>query len=127
MKKSIILSLVLIGSSNLLFASNKVYSTNLEYHYNYGNKKCLKTDFSAKREIMNMLNEGEAYKEDEFFTDAGDIIEITTSKNSYFSMMTSYGACRLFEDIVIKKMDAKKLDAKTYKDLKDPALKDKKK
>lgn len=118
--KKIFMSLALVGC---MFAGDTIVPPNEKYKintadmwwlYNHPKKKCEATTFKERTDFVNNIRSENALITEKYVNDAGVIYKINyENRGEEFTIgvMNTYGACRLFEDIVIKGLDVK---AKNY-------------
>lgn len=125
MKKNIfsILSLGLLSSQ--LFAIEPTLS-DLNYVWIPKEKKCEKTTIQEKSYILKEIERGNLILDKKFEKDNETILSFVgeSSDNTEYTIttMSSFGRCRFYEDLIIKKLP---VDSNNYINLVDPNLKKK--
>ena len=117
----------LVGLVGLNNASATDLSTyDLDYHWNFAEKKCAPTPFENKKIILFGVRNGEMIIDQMFENDPGKMKTIIFEYEGVekeLIMFNSFGMCRFYEDLVRKKMDVKAyqyVGLKTYNDKPKP-------
>lgn len=111
MKKLLITLMVVLG----LEAKNYELTYNdLNYIYNYSNKKCEKQDYESKTFYLNKFRTGQILVDNKADTLPGYITSTVgnfNGKEYYHDFASTYGACLLFQEFIIL---GKEVDPKDY-------------
>jgi hypothetical protein len=119
---------ILVGFSCMVFAQD-LSTRHLEYYWNFKTKSCSKTPFENKRIVLNDIRNGYMLLDQHFKNDAGEILVLLMEDNGkeYETLtFTTFGACRLYEDLIFKNMDVKAsqyVGLQSYSDKPKPAEK----
>ena len=100
-------------------ANNKLDFSDLNYVFDYGKNNCTTQEFKMKKFIFEEYRLGSWIVTNKIDALPGNIVNAVTElkgKEMNFVFASTYGACRLFEDVVIKKM---KVDPKNYVNMKE--------
>ena len=114
MKKILFVAIATVGLVSVANASERITINNMNYIYHNSEKKCKPTDYKIKKYLMTEITNDKAIVEPLYKTIAGDMLIAITyiDNNEYvFNTFTTYGICRLYEDITNGK---KNLDMKNY-------------
>ncbi len=118
MKKILIVCMLCFGLSASA-DNNKLDFNDLWYAFDYGNNKCKAQRFDIKKFIFNEYNNGTIIVTNKIDALPGNIVIAAAEfdgKEKTFTFASTYGACKLFEDAVIRKMD---VDPKNYVNMKE--------
>ena len=118
MKKILIVCMLCFGLS-VSADNNKLDFSNLNYVFDYSIDKCKAQEFKFKKFIFEEYNNGTIIVTNKIDALPGDIVIAAgefDGKEKTFTFASTYGACRLFEDVVMKKM---KVDPKNYVNMKE--------
>ena len=118
MKKILIVCMLCFGLSASA-DNNKLDFSDLNYVFDYSIDKCKAQDFKFKKFIFEEYNNGTIIVTNKIDALPGDIVIAAADfdgKEMTFTFASTYGACRLFEDVVMKKM---KVDPKNYVNMKE--------
>ena len=124
MKKRIFSTLALGLLSSQLFAVEPTLS-DLNYVWLPKEKKCGKTTIQEKSYILKEIERGNLILDKKFEKDNETILSFVgeNSGTEYtITTMSSFGRCRFYEDLIIKKLQ---VDSNNYINLVDPNLKKK--
>ena len=118
MKKILIVCMLCIGLSASA-DNNKLAFSDLNYAFDYGNNKCKALKFDIKKFFFEEYNKGNTIVTDSVKVLPGNIISAAAEFEGIertFIFTNTYGACRFFEDFIIKGKD---VDPKNYVDMKE--------
>ena len=118
MKKILIVCMLCIGLSASA-DNNRLAFSDLNYAFDYGNDKCKALNFDIKKFIFEEYNKGNIIVTDSVKVVPGNIVSAVTEYDGIektFMFTSTYGACRFFEDFVIKGKD---VDPKNYVNMKE--------
>lgn len=118
MKKILIVCMLCIGLSASA-DNNKLDFSDLNYVFDYGKDKCKAQEFKMKKFIFEEYNNGATIVTNKVKALPGNIVFSAAEfngKEMTFTFASTYGACKLFEDAVIRKMD---VDPKNYVNMKE--------
>ena len=120
----------IIALSTIAFAANTLEFNDLTYHYNFGAKKCEKTSFDFKKVIWGDFNKGFIILDKKYLNDTGTfsrlILEIDGVEKEII-LTSSFGGCRLYEDLIVKDMEVEAIqyvNVKSYADKPTPLKKE---
>ena len=100
-------------------ANNKLAFNDLNYVFDYGIDKCKVQEFKFKKFIFEEYNNGIIIVTNKIDALPGYIVIAAgefDGKEKTFTFASTYGACKLFEDVVIRK---KEVDPKNYVNMKE--------
>lgn len=124
MKK--IVMLLMLGLVGGLFA-NELTSRNMNYYWNFKQKKCVKTSFDLKKDILKSYQNGWMIIDEKFVNDAGTILVLLTELDGEeveTLVFSNFGVCRLYEDVIFKGLsearDYQYIGLETYSDKPGP-------
>ena len=118
MKKILIVCMLCFGLSASA-ANNNLTFSDLNYVFDYSIDRCKAQEFKFKKFIFEEYNNGTIIVTDKIDALPGYIVITAAEYNGMektFTFTSTYGACRLFEDFAIKKMD---VDPKNYVNMKE--------
>ena len=118
MKKILIVCMLCFGLSASA-DNNKLDFSDLNYVFDYSIDKCKAQEFKFKKFIFEEYNNGTIIVTDKLDVLPGYIVIAAgefDGKEKTFTFASTYGACKLFEDAVIRKMD---VDHKNYVNMKE--------
>ena len=99
--------------------NNRLDFSDLSYAFDYSKDKCTALNFEAKKYIFAEYNKGNFIVTNKINGVAGNIVititEVDGQERSLVSA-SSYGACRFFEDFIVRGKD---VDPKNYINLKE--------
>lgn len=104
---------------SLVKAEKTLSYLDLNYIFSQGSAKCEKQNVVTKKFIFNEYNQGDVIIINKISTVAGNVIRVVwlnEDKEMYLNVMSSYGACMLYDDVVIKNLD---VEVEDYIDLKE--------
>lgn len=105
-------------------ANDEVSVSDIAYFWNFADKKCSQSDFEFKRKVIYNIRNNFVIVDHVYTNDAGKMTRIIgqyEDKSEYeILLMSNYGECRFFEDLIINEKDVK---AGAYAGIKDPSLK----
>jgi hypothetical protein len=108
--------------SVIVLSANTLEVNDLGYHYNFGVKKCEKTTFDFKKAIWDNYHNGFAILDKKYKNATGTfsrlIFEIDGEEKELIAT-SSFGGCRLYEDVIVKDMDVEDIqyvDVNSYAD-----------
>lgn len=117
--KKLLLSLMTVSA---LFAGDYDINYNeVSYVYNFGNNKCESLKYDMKSYYLGLYRDGNLTVDKKYVNDAGTIttaVGLIKEKELEFVFTNTYGACRLYEDAIIKNME--NLVHADYAKLKEP-------
>lgn len=119
LKIGVISCMLALGCS--LQASNDVGVDDLNWYWNFAQKKCTAASFKNKGDVIKDIRNGYLIVNKDFTNSAGRILELVgeddRDKTEFNMIFTStYGECRFYEDLVVK--DMKNAEAKQYVNVK---------
>ena len=118
MKKILIVCMLCFGLSASA-DNNKLDFSDLSYTFDYGKNKCTAQEFKMKKFIFEEYNNGTIIVTNKIDALPGNIVIAAAEfdgKEKTFTFASTYGACKLFEDVVIRKKD---VDPKNYVNMKE--------
>lgn len=98
----------------------KINTPDLMYQYDYISKKCGPTTFEFRQTVVNAVRAENAIISEKFENRVGTTYYVNyefKGEEYRIALMDNYGECRLFEDIIVKHIDA---DPEKYRNLKEP-------
>ena len=127
MKKMLLalgLGLGLFGSVNLLADDDYVLKYDETYYtYDHGKSICKVKEFGERKYFINEYRAGNILVTEKWENTSGMIVEAVKEINGQtytFYTMTTYGACKAYEDLVILKKDINNFEK--YVNMVDPNL-----
>lgn len=117
--KKILIVCMLCFSLVASAANNKLVFNDLNYIFDYSINKCSAQDFKSKKFFFEEYNDGTIIVTEKTSALPGYIVATIgeySGKEKIFTFASTYGACRLFEDYMIKNMD---VNPKNYVNMKE--------
>lgn len=96
----------------------KINTADIPYRYNYTLKKCEAMDFQLRVQTVDMIRGKNSSVDEKFVNEAGTtwIVSFLLDGKEYeAALMSTFGECRFYEDVVIKKLDVKDTQYKNLK------------
>ena len=109
MKKVIKIGLI-IGLSTIL-SGNEVSLSKLDYMFDHKIQKCRKAEFKEKQTVKVLLEKGDGIVDKQVDTVAGiytPILIYVNGEEYFLDFFSTYGTCKMFHDVIIKKDKSKK-------------------
>lgn len=110
MKKSLIKIGLIVGLSSSLLG-NDLPLSKIEYMFDHKLQKCRKTDFKEKQTVKVLLEKGDGIIDKQIDTVAGiytPILIYVTGEEYFLDFFSTYGTCKMYHDVIIKKDKSKK-------------------
>ena len=122
MKKFLISIGLVVGLCLSSFAGEDISATDINYFWNFKDSKCDSTPFSLKKNLIYEVRDGTLILDKVYRNDAGKAIRLIGQNNDKSEyeiwLMSTYGECRYFDDLILKNKQVKDTD---YMYMKDPA------
>lgn len=100
-----------IGTIGAVAEDSDIKADDLNYYWNFKEKKCSKMLFADKAAVIKDYKNKYLIANRDYINDAGRFMEFLGEyeDQSEFTMviMSTYGECRFYEDLVIKNLDVK--------------------
>lgn len=111
--KLVMVGLVLLGlvGTSLFAGDYDINTNNIQSFYNFKDKKCDTLTFKDKANTIRDIRNGYIIVNEKYTNDAGVtyiLVGSDTNGKEFEMVFTSnYNQCRLYEDLILKKLDVK--------------------